>query len=90
MKLRHQRPSPASAPPRPAPPRTAPPHPTPPHPTLPAPQASVLTPSHAFNRVNWEDPHSNIALPIFCIHGNHADPVRDEGGRILAPLDVLR
>ncbi|RYG44629.1 hypothetical protein EON67_11540, partial [archaeon] len=33
--------------------------------------------SDAFARVNWEDPHFNIGLPIFSIHGNHDDPVRE-------------
>jgi hypothetical protein len=33
-----------------------------------------------FNRVNWEDPHYNVDLPVFTIHGNHDDPVREAAG----------
>lgn len=51
-------------------------------------QAASLTPTHGFNRVNWEDPHLNVGLPVLAIHGNHDDPI-SEGGRTLAPLDVL-
>lgn len=30
---------------------------------------------NSFNKtVNYEDPHINIAIPIFSIHGNHDDP----------------
>lgn len=36
-------------------------------------------------RPNWEDPNFNVALPVFCVHGNHDDPGR--GG--LAALDLL-
>ncbi|KAK4981475.1 Double-strand break repair protein mus-23, partial [Elasticomyces elasticus] len=28
----------------------------------------------AFNHVNYEDPDINVAIPVFCIHGNHDDP----------------
>lgn len=42
----------------------------------------------AFNRVNYEDPHYNVGLPIFSIHGNHDDPQR-EGDLVLAALDLL-
>lgn len=45
-----------------------------------------------FNRVNWEDPHYNVDLPIFTIHGNHDDPVREAAGsseELLAALDLL-
>lgn len=45
-----------------------------------------------FNRVNWEDPHFNVDLPIFTIHGNHDDPVRESAGsseELLAALDIL-
>ena len=45
--------------------------------------SAVLTSSHAFNRVNWEDPHFNVGLPVFAIHGNHDDPIR-EGGKVRA------
>jgi double-strand break repair protein MRE11 len=36
-------------------------------------------PVHAnpFPRVNWEDPHINVATPVFTIHGNHDDPARE-------------
>ncbi|XP_073363613.1 double-strand break repair protein MRE11-like [Aegilops tauschii subsp. strangulata] len=27
-----------------------------------------------FGRVNYEDPHFNVGLPVFTIHGNHDDP----------------
>jgi len=30
--------------------------------------------SHRSAGVNYEDPNINIALPVFCIHGNHDDP----------------
>ena len=30
-------------------------------------------------RVNYEDPHMSVALPIFSIHGNHDDPTREGG-----------
>lgn len=46
--------------------------------------SAVLTSSHAFNRVNWEDPHYNVGLPVFAIHGNHDDPIR-EGGKVRPP-----
>lgn len=44
-----------------------------------------------FNRVNWADPHYNIGLPIFSIHGNHDDPCREgwDGGSVLSALDIL-
>ncbi len=28
----------------------------------------------AFGHVNYEDPHFNIGIPVFTIHGNHDDP----------------
>jgi len=27
-----------------------------------------------FGHVNYEDPHFNVGLPVFSIHGNHDDP----------------
>ncbi|KAJ1381654.1 Metallo-dependent phosphatase-like [Sesbania bispinosa] len=27
-----------------------------------------------FGHVNYEDPHFNVGLPVFTIHGNHDDP----------------
>lgn len=29
---------------------------------------------HRFGHVNYEDPHFNVGLPVFSIHGNHDDP----------------
>ncbi|KAI4333730.1 hypothetical protein L6164_018500 [Bauhinia variegata] len=29
---------------------------------------------NAFGHVNYEDPHFNVGLPVFSIHGNHDDP----------------
>ncbi|EFH40536.1 hypothetical protein ARALYDRAFT_357625 [Arabidopsis lyrata subsp. lyrata] len=31
---------------------------------------------NAFGHVNHEDPHFNVGLPVFSIHGNHDDPAR--------------
>lgn len=28
----------------------------------------------SFGHVNYEDPHFNVGLPVFTIHGNHDDP----------------
>jgi len=39
--------------------------------------------------VNFEDPFYAVDLPIFAIHGNHDDPVRDGGSDVLAALDLL-
>ena len=36
--------------------------------------------------VNYEDPHINISLPVFCIHGNHDDPA---GDGVFSALDQL-
>ncbi|KAJ2000079.1 meiotic recombination, partial [Coemansia thaxteri] len=36
--------------------------------------------------VNYEDPHVNVALPVFSIHGNHDDPSGDGN---LSAMDVL-
>lgn len=30
--------------------------------------------SSRFGHVNYEDPHFNVGLPVFSIHGNHDDP----------------
>lgn len=43
----------------------------------------------AFQRPNWEDPHMNVALPVFSIHGNHDEPGRGSIMAGTAPLDVL-
>ncbi|KAK7241144.1 hypothetical protein SO694_0005217 [Aureococcus anophagefferens] len=43
----------------------------------------------AAGRVNFEDPHAAVALPVFAVHGNHDDPTRDGGVDALAALDVL-
>jgi double-strand break repair protein MRE11 len=43
-----------------------------------------------FIRVNFEDPNYNVELPVFSIHGNHDDPVREgPTGEVLAALDIL-
>lgn len=42
-----------------------------------------------FRRPNWEDPHLNIALPVFSIHGNHDEPGRDQMTTGIAALDLL-
>lgn len=34
---------------------------------------SVVCPFR-FGHVNYEDPHFNVGLPVFSIHGNHDDP----------------
>ncbi|KAH8092407.1 manganese ion binding protein [Aureococcus anophagefferens] len=41
----------------------------------------------AAGRVNFEDPHAAVALPVFAVHGNHDDPTRDGGVDALAALD---
>ena len=35
---------------------------------------SVLLFLLRFGHVNYEDPHFNVGLPVFTIHGNHDDP----------------
>jgi len=40
-------------------------------------------------RVNYEDPHVAVALPVFSIHGNHDDPTREGGVDALCALDLL-
>ncbi|PKK77355.1 double-strand break repair protein MRE11, partial [Rhizophagus irregularis] len=37
-------------------------------------------------RVNYSNPNSNTALPVFSIHGNHDDPT---GAKRVGPLDIL-
>jgi len=37
-------------------------------------------------RVNYEDPHMNVGLPVFTIHGNHDDPA---GHGRLSAVDIL-
>ncbi|XP_020109480.1 double-strand break repair protein MRE11 isoform X1 [Ananas comosus] len=39
-----------------------------------------------FGHVNYEDPHFNIGLPVFTIHGNHDDPA---GVDNLSAIDIL-
>ena len=39
-----------------------------------------------FLRVNYEDPNSNVGIPVFSIHGNHDDPAGRQG---LCALDLL-
>jgi double-strand break repair protein MRE11 len=29
---------------------------------------------HSFPAINYEDPHLNVGIPVFSIHGNHDDP----------------
>ena len=41
------------------------------------------------NSVNFVDPHINVALPVFSIHGNHDEPGADITGHSIAPLDLL-
>ncbi|KAH9613425.1 hypothetical protein KSS87_022323 [Heliosperma pusillum] len=39
-----------------------------------------------FGHVNYEDPHFNVGLPLFTIHGNHDDPA---GVDNLSAVDIL-
>ncbi|CAM6076338.1 unnamed protein product [Sphagnum tenellum] len=39
-----------------------------------------------FGHVNYEDPHFNVGLPVFTIHGNHDDPA---GVDHLSAIDIL-
>ncbi|MQM07488.1 hypothetical protein Taro_040332, partial [Colocasia esculenta] len=39
-----------------------------------------------FGHVNYEDPHFNVGLPVFSIHGNHDDPA---GVDNLSAMDIL-
>ncbi|XP_054789530.1 double-strand break repair protein MRE11-like [Prosopis cineraria] len=41
---------------------------------------------NVFGHVNYEDPHFNVGLPIFSIHGNHDDPA---GVDNLSAVDIL-
>ncbi|KAF7836778.1 double-strand break repair protein MRE11 [Senna tora] len=41
---------------------------------------------NAFGHVNYEDPHFNVGLPVFSIHGNHDDPA---GVDNLSAVDIL-
>lgn len=34
----------------------------------------TLFSGYRFGHVNYEDPHFNVGLPVFSIHGNHDDP----------------
>ncbi|KAL5711782.1 meiotic recombination [Ranunculus cassubicifolius] len=42
--------------------------------------------ANRFGHVNYEDPHFNVGLPLFSIHGNHDDPA---GVDNLSALDIL-
>lgn len=44
---------------------------------------------NVYGTVNYEDPYYSVDLPIFTIHGNHDDPIRDGGTELLAALDLL-
>ncbi|KAK9089480.1 hypothetical protein Scep_028562 [Stephania cephalantha] len=39
-----------------------------------------------FGHVNYEDPHFNVGMPVFSIHGNHDDPA---GVDNLSAIDIL-
>ncbi|XP_078173032.1 double-strand break repair protein MRE11-like [Carex rostrata] len=41
---------------------------------------------NTFGHVNYEDPHFNVGLPVFTIHGNHDDPA---GVDNLSAIDIL-
>ncbi|GAB2284579.1 meiotic recombination [Dionaea muscipula] len=41
---------------------------------------------NTFGHVNYEDPHYNVGLPVFTIHGNHDDPA---GVDNLSAIDIL-
>lgn len=42
--------------------------------------------ANVFGHVNYEDPHFNVGLPVFSIHGNHDDPA---GVDNLSAVDIL-
>lgn len=42
--------------------------------------------ANKFGHVNYEDPHFNVGLPVFSIHGNHDDPA---GVDNLSSIDIL-
>ncbi|XP_047251913.1 double-strand break repair protein MRE11 isoform X3 [Capsicum annuum] len=42
--------------------------------------------ANLFGHVNYEDPHFNVGLPVFSIHGNHDDPA---GVDNLSAVDIL-
>ncbi|XP_021758718.1 LOW QUALITY PROTEIN: double-strand break repair protein MRE11-like [Chenopodium quinoa] len=42
--------------------------------------------SNRFGHVNYEDPHYNVGLPVFTIHGNHDDPA---GVDNLSAVDIF-
>lgn len=42
--------------------------------------------ANIFGHVNYEDPHFNVGLPVFTIHGNHDDPA---GVDNLSAIDIL-
>ena len=51
-----------------------------------SPLRGATSTKHRYRSVNFEDPHYNVQLPVFSIHGNHDDPAGDGG---LAALDLL-
>ncbi|KAF7112176.1 hypothetical protein RHSIM_RhsimUnG0258300 [Rhododendron simsii] len=42
--------------------------------------------ANSFGHVNYEDPHFNVGMPVFSIHGNHDDPA---GVDNLSAVDIL-
>ncbi|KAF9224725.1 DNA repair exonuclease [Gyrodon lividus] len=42
-----------------------------------------------FPAINYEDPHLNVGIPVFSIHGNHDDPQGAGPEGALCALDVL-
>ncbi|CAA0837870.1 Double-strand break repair protein MRE11 [Striga hermonthica] len=42
--------------------------------------------ANSFGQVNYEDPHFNVGMPVFSIHGNHDDPA---GVDNLSAVDIL-
>lgn len=42
--------------------------------------------ANTFGHVNYEDPHFNVGMPVFSIHGNHDDPA---GVDNLSAVDIL-
>lgn len=43
----------------------------------------------ADGRVNYEDPNYAVGLPVFTIHGNHDDPLREGHDQSLSAVDLL-
>lgn len=40
--------------------------------------------------VNFRDPNYAVGLPVFIIHGNHDDPIRDGTQTALSALDIMQ